>query len=84
MIERRDAPWKRAAKWFLETQAAYEEAKGEIIRLSKQQCCYGAGVKHERKLQAGRISYKDVPELQGVDLSEYRGKSYYKTEVSKI
>lgn len=83
-IERRDVKWKRAAEAWLEAEAIYAAAKDTIIELARGQCCYGAGVKHERTLEPGRVSYAKVPQLEGVDLSPFRGKSFYKTTVSRI
>jgi hypothetical protein len=84
LIHRNDAKWKRAAAAWVEAEALYVAAKDKIIELARGECCYGAGVKHEKKLQAGKIAYKNVPQLEGVDLDAYRGKGFYKTTVSKI
>ena len=84
MIERKDAAWKRAAKAWLDAKAVYDAAKEKIIALAKEESCYGAGVKHLRSLQAGKVAYAKVPELKGVDLDAYRGDGFFKTTVSKI
>lgn len=84
MIERKDAAWKRAAKAWLEAEEVFEDAKASVIALAKGESCYGAGVKHLRSLQAGKVAYAKVPELKGVDLTPYRGAGFFKTTVSKI
>lgn len=84
MIERKDAKWRRAAEAWVAAEAVFESAKNTIIKLAKGECCYGAGVKHLKSPQAGKVSYKDVPQLKGVDLEPYRGKGYFKTTVSRI
>ena len=84
MIERKDAAWKRAAKAWLDAEAVFVAAKDKILALAKEESCYGAGVKHLRSLQAGKVAYAKVPELKGVDLTPYRGADFFKTTVSKI
>ncbi|MDQ3562853.1 MAG: S49 family peptidase [Pseudomonadota bacterium] len=74
MKERRDAAWKKAAAAWLEASAAIDAAKAKIIELAKAESCYGAGVKHQRTPQAGRVDYTKVPELDGVDLEPYPGR----------
>ena len=84
MIERKDAAWKRAAKAWLDAKVVFDAAKDKILALAKEESCYGAGVKHLRTFQAGRVSYAEVPELKGVDLAPYRGAGGFKSTVSKI
>lgn len=84
MKERRDAAWKKAAAAWLEASAAINAAKDKIIELAKAESCYGAGVKHLRTPQAGRVDYAKVPELAGVDLEPYRGASGFRTTISAI
>jgi hypothetical protein len=84
MIERKDAAWKRAAKAWLDAKVVLDAAKDKILALAKEESCYGAGVKHLRSFEAGRVAYAKVPELKGVDLTPYRGAGFFKTTVSKI
>lgn len=82
--ERRDSAWRRAAVAWLKADAAMKTAKDKILTLADGQSCYGAGVKHQRTACAGKVNYKDVPQLKGVDLDEYRGYIWFKTTISAI
>lgn len=84
MKERRDTAWKKAAAAWLGASAAIDAAKAKIIELAKMESCYGAGVKHLRTPQAGRVDYANIPELAGVDLEPYRGASGFRTTISAI
>lgn len=84
MKERRDTAWKKAAAAWLEASTAIDAAKDQIIKLAKAESCYGAGVKHLRTPQAGRVDYAKIPQLEGVDLEPYRGAGGFRTTVSAI
>ena len=84
MKERRDAKWKKAASAWLEADAAMEAAKSEIKALGGEESCYGAGVKYLRNLVAGNVEYAKIPELQDVDLDQYRRPHYFVSRISAI
>jgi putative phage-type endonuclease len=61
-----------------------KEIRKQLIDLSDGSSCTGGGVRFKRSEGKGRISYAKIPELKGVDLEDYRGKSiikYYITEI---
>lgn len=84
MKERKDTAWRRAAKMWLEADAAMQAAKDKILALAGEESCYGAGVKHQRTPRAGNVQYDKVPELKGVDLDHYRRPGYFQTTISAI
>lgn len=84
MKERRDTAWKKAATQWLDAASLMDKAKAKIRALAGEESCYGAGVKHLYNVKAGRIDYKEIPELRGVDLEEYRGPGHFESRISAI
>jgi len=84
MTERKDVAWRRAAAAWIEAKNTIDKAKAKIQQLAGEESCYGAGVKHLWNLKAGAIDYKQVPELQGVDLEPYRRAGHFESRVSAI
>lgn len=83
MKQRNDKPWQRAAQAWLQANAAFEAAKAEVKKLAAGNSCYGAGVKCLYSKQSN-IDYKAIPELQGVDLDEYRKPEYEVCRIAPI
>lgn len=83
MQQRNDTAWKRAAKAWLEASSAMEAAKAKIKALAADESCYGAGVKCLFSAQSN-VDYKAIPELQGVDLDQYRKPAYTVCRISAI
>lgn len=78
-IDRNDDEWIGVAKEFLETKeiVARHKALGEKLKSmanGKPSC--GGGVKVYPSHQPGRVDYKAISELNGVDLARYRKPSY--------
>lgn len=78
---RTDAAWKEAADAYRgwkdvadEAQAKADAAKARLIELATHSREAGYGVAVTRYWKAGNVDYKKVPELQGVNLEQYRGK----------
>lgn len=84
MKERKDARWKKAANAWLDAKMLMDEAKAAIRSLAGEESCYGAGVKHLWNIKAGNVKYKDIPELVGVDLDQYRGPGHFESRISAI
>lgn len=80
VVERHDADWYAIAiKWrevkqrlkSLETQEV--ELRENLLELAGTSSCQGYGVSATRYETDGRIEYKKIPELKGIDLDQYRG-----------
>jgi len=77
--ERTDRDWQRAADIY---KAAYErvkldedyleEAKQELLALTKGKITVGGGVRVTKFQRAGNVDYAKVPQLVGVDVDAYR------------
>lgn len=90
-VERKDDPWHYAAKRFLEAKRAAEKAaeeaetlRKELIELAEGDKVRGAGVTVVKSERIGNVNYKAIPELKGVDLDKYRGKSSEVITVKEI
>jgi len=86
---RSDPEWAAAAAHYLDlkffadgAQRALAEAKDRLVALTSHTSETGAGVTVTRYWKAGAISYKAIPELQGVDLERYRGAPREETRVT--
>lgn len=84
MKERRDSAWKKAASAWLDAAMLMDEAKAKIRALAGEDSCYGAGVKHLWNIKAGNVEYKQIPELKGVDLDQYRRPGHFESRISAI
>jgi putative phage-type endonuclease len=80
-VLRDDADWSAAALAFAAAKQAADladeavaTAREALVSLAKHPKEQGAGVSVIRFWKAGAVVYKDVPELQGVNLAKYRGK----------
>ena len=89
-VVRTDAEWIAAAAEYIEakqraeeTAAASDALKQRLTDLA-QHNEQGGGVSVSRYWKAGTISYKDVPELVGVDLDQYRGPERQETRVTVL
>ena len=59
-----------------------EAARQTLIALAQHPKEHGAGVSVTRYWKQGNVDYKKVPQLQGVDLSLYRGKARQEVRVT--
>lgn len=81
-VLREDTGWTAAAQAFCAAKraadladAALIKARDELVALAQHPREQGAGVSVTRYWKAGNVDYKRVPELKGIDLNCYRGKS---------
>src|SRR5690606_6916853 len=77
---RDDPVWEKAATEYAAVKAVAEmaaeqldAAKRRLVALAEHSSEQGFGVTVTRYLKAGAIDYKQVPEIAGVDLEQYRG-----------
>lgn len=61
-----------------------EEAKEQLILCSNGISSFGSGVKLVKGSRKGLVNYKIIPELKGVDLDLYRGKTTETWTISKV
>jgi len=87
--ERSDAEWAAAAAHYLETrlladqvQKALTEAKESLVALASHISETGSGVTVTRYWKQGAIDYRKIPELQTLDLEQYRGALREETRVT--
>lgn len=78
---RSDAAWTTAAQVYTDAKAKaeavaaeLEQARQALIGLAEHPREQGAGVTVTRYWKAGNVDYKEVPQLQGVDLEPFRKK----------
>lgn len=81
-VTREDPAWQQAAKDYLgwksvvdEAQSKADAAKTKLVGLTSHCRESGFGVSVTRYWKQGNIDYKKVPELQGIDLEQYRGRA---------
>ncbi len=81
-IERNDPEWIMAAmewennnKKMKELEEMDKLHRSRLIELSAGSNCKGSGVTLSRVLRKGNVDYRAIPELKGVDLEQYRGKT---------
>ena len=91
LIETSDSQWlKKAREWreiyntLQEIKITEEEIRKELIELSRGQSFIGGGVQLKHGTSKGRVNYKDIPELAGVNLEEYRGENITKHYLKMI
>lgn len=65
-----------------EAQAKADAAKARLVEMASHCRETGCGVSVTRYWKVGNVDYKKVPELQGVDLEPYRGKSREEVRVT--
>lgn len=71
--------WKTLAEDYilLEKEIKAREEKKDIVRkqliaMAGDTNCMGSGIKLQKTLTKGRVSYENIPELKGVNLDPYR------------
>jgi len=77
---REDGAWEHAARDYVELKRMAESvaeeldaAKARLVALTEHTSEQGFGVTVSRYWKAGSVDYKRVPQLEGVDLEQYRG-----------
>jgi putative phage-type endonuclease len=88
-VQRSDDAWSRAASSFAQAKRqadsaaeALDAARLALVALAQHPREQGAGVSVTRFWKAGNVDYKKVPQLKGVDLDAYRGKSREEVRVA--
>jgi putative phage-type endonuclease len=88
-VIREDDAWTVAARAFSGAKAAADvadallaQAREALVALAQHPKESGAGVSVTRFWKAGNIDYKKMPELKGVDLERYRGKTREEVRIS--
>lgn len=88
-VTRSDAPWREAARAFREAKDAadvaasrLEAARTALVGLTQHPREQWAEVSVTRFWKQGAVDYKKIPQLQGVDLAAYRGKTREEVRVS--
>jgi putative phage-type endonuclease len=78
-VEKYDEVWTKTAQEWLSVQNELEDVKAReeelremLVFQSSKTNTKGAGIKVSRMIRKGAVDYKLVPELQGVDLNQYR------------
>jgi len=66
--------YRKAKDALAVSQNVEKEARAVLLKLVDKNCS-GAGVKVTQYTRQGNVNYKSVPELKGIDLDDYRGKS---------
>lgn len=88
---RQDVEWKVAAETFVtlkttaeEASKQADEAKAKLIGMCSHSRETGFGVSVTRFYKQGSIDYKAIPQLQSVDLDQYRGKAKEEIRVTVV
>lgn len=90
-VDREDQPFRDAVESFLEAQEQFTEANQKIKNakkvlenLSGETNSRGFGITVTKVNRKGSIDYANVPNLEGVDLEQFRktGSSYWKVSVN--
>lgn len=88
-LTRSDNLWIEAARTYLSARAAWEAASEEmetarnaLVAIAQHPKTAGAGVTVTRFWKQGPVDYKRIPELRGVDLEQWRGKSREEVRVT--
>jgi predicted phage-related endonuclease len=78
-VEKNDELWRAASESWIKCQDALEDLKAReeelretLVCLSGKTNAVGSGIKVSRILRKGNVDYKNVPELHGIDLEQYR------------
>lgn len=90
-VIREDAEWQAAAEVYLELKqqadrlaALVDEAREKLVGLARYPSESECGVAVTRFWKQGAVDYKLVPELDGVNLEEYRAKPRHEVRVSVV
>lgn len=78
-VEKNDELWRVASESWIKCQNSLEDLKAReeelretLVCLSGKSNAVGSGIKVSRILRKGNVDYKNVPELHGIDLEQYR------------
>jgi putative phage-type endonuclease len=86
---RDDPDWLAAAARYLELRMAHDElsakldeSKSQLVGLASHAREQGGGLSVTRMWKRGNVDYKQVPELEGVDLEHYRSAARQEVRVT--
>lgn len=74
--------YRLAADMVTRAEEMRDQARNELLLLSKGECIEGFGLKVTHYAQKGTIDYGKIPELEGVDLDKYRKPPSIRTRIS--
>ena len=84
-----DPGWKILAEKYEQAQLAlakataeHKEIKDKIISFAGDKSSTGHGLTATKVMRKGNVNYAKVPQLEGVDLEQYRGKSTFYWKIS--
>lgn len=90
-VQREDAEWVAAATAFSAAKLAADladdvvaKAREALVALAQHPKESGGGVSVTRFWKQGSISYAKVPELKGIELDKYRGKTREEVRVTMV
>lgn len=88
---RSDSDWQQAAEVYINCKSAVDDAqakadvaKAALLALTTHTRETGFGVSVTRFWKLGNVDYKKVPELRGLGLDQYRGKSREEVRVTIV
>jgi putative phage-type endonuclease len=91
IVRRQDVEWVRASEAWRDLSVQMEELERQmkntretLITLANNQCCQGEGVRLTRSISKGRIDYSSVPQLNNVNLDQYRKEPVESWRISKV
>ena len=64
--------WVSARLQSLKWKEIEDKSRRVLILLAKSKNTQGCGVKAQKIMRKGSVQYSNIPELQGVDLDQYR------------
>lgn len=72
-----ESSYQHAKSKFEEAEANLKQIKDQLIEFAKEagSDCEGNYVKVSKVVRKGNVNYKKIPQLEGVNLEDYRGKS---------
>lgn len=80
--EKNRKQWRKLAKRWLKfnarlksIKAVLDDIENGLVALSDGKSVSGDGVELSRSVTPGRVAYAKIPQLRGVDLDQYRGRS---------
>lgn len=64
--------WKQIRNKIKELEQDEENTRSALLYLADKQNAQGGGVRVQTSYRKGRVDYNAIPELQGIDLEQYR------------
>ena len=91
LVENDDKEWLKKAKEWREINVTLqvfkekeEKIRKDLIEISRGQSYIGGGIQLKHGVSKGRVNYKNIPELKGIDLEPFRGDSITKHYLKAI